>query len=580
MTERDGEDSRAPRPWRWTATLALLRRHFAAPGAVPALLTRIPRGSWGAFAAASALVLAFLGVASRTTLWDRDEARFAQATVEMVRSGDYLVPTFNGALRPDKPILIYWLMSLPVRLFGPGEVAVRFWAPVALGWVFLLTWAAGRRLFSARAGLVAGFVLATTPLALVAGTAATTDAVLLAFVTLAFVTFARAFLEGWRPLHGVVIAAALAGGLLTKGPVGLAVPLLSMAMAGWLGRREGRLGRRHALWIALAAVVAIGAFLAWALPANRATGGEFARLGLGRHVLQRSLEPLESHGGAWLLSLPYYPLVGLVTFFPWTLHLGGAVSALAGGRLGSPARALLLGWLLPTLVLMTLVATKLPHYVLPVWPALALAVAGTLRAEHRGELSATDRRWLARGVWWTGAAGLALGGALFVAPWWLPSLAPRGAFFAAGLLLAVSTGVAVAVHHRRRYAASFVVLAGGTVLTGALVLAGVVPAIERLKIAPPLAAAVRERTPESVPVATYHYGEPSLVFYLRRGPVEVVDSPDELRSWTAEAGPGVLVLPHSDVALVAGRGLVPLAEVAGYDFTKGRPLRLVALRRE
>jgi len=94
----------------------------------------MPRvAGWG-MAGLGAVLLAgaLLGVAAQTTLWDRDEPRFAEATVAMVRSDNYLYPTFSGALRPDKPVLIYWLMSIPVRLFGAGELAVRSVAAVGM----------------------------------------------------------------------------------------------------------------------------------------------------------------------------------------------------------------------------------------------------------------------------------------------------------------------------------------------------------------------------------------------------------------------------------------------------------------
>ncbi|HSU81263.1 MAG TPA: glycosyltransferase family 39 protein, partial [Thermoanaerobaculia bacterium] len=74
-----------------------------------------------ALAAAAAILVAFLALTPWTTLWDRDEPRFAQATVEMLASGNYLYPPFNGHLRTDKPILIYWLMALSVRLLGATE---------------------------------------------------------------------------------------------------------------------------------------------------------------------------------------------------------------------------------------------------------------------------------------------------------------------------------------------------------------------------------------------------------------------------------------------------------------------------
>src|SRR5690349_18040554 len=105
-------------------------------------------------------------LATCSTLWDRDEPRFARAAVEMASSGQWLYPTFNGELRPDKPILIYWLMAASVRAFGASEWAVRGWAPVALAVTAGLVWSIGRRFLSPSAALLAVLVLATAPLAL------------------------------------------------------------------------------------------------------------------------------------------------------------------------------------------------------------------------------------------------------------------------------------------------------------------------------------------------------------------------------------------------------------------------------
>jgi len=142
------------------------------------------RGWGAAVTLAGAIFVSLLALAGRTTLWDRDEPRFAQATVEMIASGDYLVPTFNGRLRPDKPILAYWWMAAPMRLLGPGAVAARLGSAVAMAIAALLTFATARRLLlPAGAGLWAMAVLAATPLAVAEGQAATADALLLAAVT-------------------------------------------------------------------------------------------------------------------------------------------------------------------------------------------------------------------------------------------------------------------------------------------------------------------------------------------------------------------------------------------------------------
>lgn len=276
------------------------------PGDLPGVEARSTR--WGLIAALAIFAYASF-ITSRSTLFDRDEPRFARATVEMIESGDWLVPTFDGELRADKPVLSYWLMAQPMRVLGANAWTARFWSPVALSLSCLVVFFVGRRSFDARTGLLAMGMLGLSPLALMQGTIATTDALLLLFITVAMASISFAILDGPRVRHFVFLAFAFAGGLLTKGPVGIAVPLGSIVVALWLSRRERVFGARHVWGLALAALVGIGLFAAWAIPANMATGGQFARRGLGHHVLDRMASPLEGHGGAYFGRLPFYFLV-------------------------------------------------------------------------------------------------------------------------------------------------------------------------------------------------------------------------------------------------------------------------------
>jgi 4-amino-4-deoxy-L-arabinose transferase-like glycosyltransferase len=586
------------------------------------------RGWGAALALAGAIFALLLALASRTTLWDRDEPRFAQATVEMIASGDYLVPTFDGRLRADKPILAYWWMALPMRLLGPSALAARLGSAAAMAIAALLTFAAGRRLLPAGAGTWAMAVLAATPLAVVEGQAATADALLLAAVTGALACFAAALTGDGRrlwPWLGLGLALGLAQ--LAKGPVGLAVPGLGIATTlAILGRRawqeeETAAGSReaevvpvgrYAMRAALAALLGVAIFCAWGVPANLATGGELARVGIGKHVVGRALGAMEGHGGGawhgwrgWVSGLPFYLAVAWLGFAPWVLWLPAAASATLGGRLGGErGRALLIGWVVPTFALMTLVATRLPHYVLPAWPALALAVGGTLEAERRGELAPRDLRWLRRGAWLLGPlVGLALAAvaALAVLAVFGGHSARAGhesvaggslADVAAGLalpclalaaVLAVAGGWALRDHLAGRYRRAATMLVGGA-LAAALVAGGMVaPAAERLKPAPRLAAAVRAATAPAVPVATFEYAEPSFTFYLGRWPVRELRDTGAVGAWAAEGGPGVLVLPRSTYERLRdapwAASLTEIAAADGWNVAKGSRLNLIALSR-
>jgi 4-amino-4-deoxy-L-arabinose transferase-like glycosyltransferase len=519
---------------------------------------------------------------TRSTLWDRDEPRFSRATAEMVESGNYLYPTFNGRLRPDKPILIYWLMSAPLRVLGPTSLACRFFSAVGIAVTCVLTFLIGRRFLGVRAGLWSMVILASTLMVMVIGTAATSDGILLPTMVAVVALFAGGMASAPPRSYAVLMGLAFGLGLLAKGPVAL-LPIPVVGVTLWLSRRNGiRVGPPLGQ---LAAGVCAGVliFLAWAIPANNATGGEFLRLGIGHHVLARSARPLEHHGGSFLLHLPYYLPVIVAGFFPWTLHLPGAVSAVLGRRVGGPHfRELFLAWVVSIVVIMTLVATKLPHYILFTWPALALAVAGTLLAAEQGTLADVDRSWLRGGVWFLGtvAGGAAMG--LLAAPFLLHLPGAALSFWASAAILLAMSALAIRQQLRDRPQASAITLLLGMVVLLLPVMLGVMPALERVKISPALASAIRQRTAPDVPVATFRYGEPTLNFYVGRR-IEPLASEEAVGQWAGQPGAGVLVIPKDILAGIEQRrgslGLQEIASKQGLNYSKGSTLEVAAVLR-
>ena len=142
------------------------------------------------FLAAIAALVFFVNLGG-SHLWDVDEAIFSQTAAEMYQRGDYVVPYFNGELFPDKPALTYWLMISAYRLFGVGEFAARFWSAILSVGSVLLTYQIGCRLFSPAVGLWAGLILATNISFDIIARAATPDAALIFFTTLAISLFIR-----------------------------------------------------------------------------------------------------------------------------------------------------------------------------------------------------------------------------------------------------------------------------------------------------------------------------------------------------------------------------------------------------
>jgi len=525
----------------------------------------------------------YLFVSTRSTLWDRDEPRYARSAVEMVESGNYLVPTFNGRIWFDKPPLLYWLMSLPICLMGPTELVCRFFGVLGTALTCLLTFFIGKQLLGTKAGLWAMVILASTLMFLIVGTTAISDAVLLPFIVAVMAVFAQSISSAIPLSHIFLVGVALGLGMLTKGPIGL-MPIPAIAAILWLGRKTRKNIRRD-VWV-VAASLAIGflIFIIWAIPANHVTNGQFLREFIGRHVITRAIKPMEHHGGNFLLYLPYYLPVVIVAFFPWTLHLPGAISAVVGGRIGGKyGRIFLISWIAPTFIIMSLAATKLPHYILFIWPALALAVAGTIEAFQQNRLTERDKIWLRRGVWFFGPLAIVMALGLMVGPWFvkIPGLYWSG--LTSGMVLLAFAIIAIHQQRANRPQVAAKVLLACILVFEIPVLFGVLPSVEQVKISPFLAQAVNARTGKDVPVVTYKYREPTLNFYIGRH-IEVLRSEKDVVDWAKQPINGILVIPKNDLNEIQQRyGILPLNEIAtkiGFNYSKGETLEVVALVRK
>nr|WP_303652698.1 glycosyltransferase family 39 protein [Paludisphaera mucosa] len=322
----------------------------------------------------------------RVSLWDRDEPRYAGATREMRASGDWVHPTFNAEPRYHKPILIYWLMLAGTALGGDGPFGARLVSAVMGTATVILAWGWTRRVLGARAGRLAGLVLATMPLMVAESKLCTTDATLAFF----YVGCQLALWELWtRPSRGAAAAfwALLGLAVLTKSP---AAPVLLVASVGvaWLcgGPSPFVYARRlHWRW-------GLPLFLAIVVPWNVAilirSGGAYFDVAVGYHIVQRATQGLEEHGG-----FPgYYVVLGMATLLPWSALLPAALASAWSRRRETAAAGFLIGWAIGPLILLELVRTKLIHYYLPAVPALAVLVAWLLVRVLESPIALTSDR--------------------------------------------------------------------------------------------------------------------------------------------------------------------------------------------
>jgi 4-amino-4-deoxy-L-arabinose transferase-like glycosyltransferase len=504
--------------------------------------------------------------------FDRDEARFAESSRQMLESGDFVRIRFQNAARNKKPAGIYWLQAASVALFStPQSRAIwPYRLPSVLGATaaVLLTLAFGRRLFpeEARAGPAAAVLLAASLGLIAEAHLAKTDACLLAAVVAAQGALGLVYAEvrdkrrpGWGPALLFWIAQALA--ILLKGPIAPVVSLLTVASLS-LADRDIRwlAGLRPLPGLVLAAAL-VGP---WLVAIERDTGGRFLAAALGHDLLPKLLGGEEAHGappGYYLLLLP-------ATFWPGSLYL---VPALHRGwrQRRAPAERFLLCWLVPAWVMFELVPTKLPHYVLPLYPALAL-LAGRALAE--GPALALPRAALvadrAVAVLW-GAVTLALA-ALLVA---LPICLGHGVRIAAVAGAAVMLVLAAVIFFTPRRYVALAPLAFVFVLTAAAVL----PGLDRLWLSRSAAALVaRDPPPAGQPLVALGYSEPSLVFLL--GPQTRLLTPSMAAGALAHGG-RALVSDRDRAAfqtVLAANGLAARAEgsVAGLDYSTGKRLVL------
>ncbi len=543
----------------------------------------------------AAVVCVLLVIASSSTFFDRDEARYATASLEMAHSGNHLYPTFNHELRAFQPIMVYWLMSTGLRTFGTSEVAVRGVSVAAIAGVLLLVGAIARAFFGS--GVAAALIAGTCPMLLLAGSAATTDATLLFFILLAEAVFVHAWLHGPRRWHVPALGIAIGCALLTKGPVGLVVPALSIGTALVLSRGRSAAGP-FAGKLLLASLIGIAIFLAWGLPANAATGGDYWRIAIAERLPKRIFTAMENHGGEgfipFLLHLPYYPLVLLIGFLPWSLYLALAPGAFkhldlppaqdCWARSGSGLRMLLIGMIAPTFVLQTLIVSKLPHYIQPVFPWFAILIAASLIAS-RGDAFRTIAAKRMRLVFLLIAPPVTLAAIALpvITRNWPPAAPFETAAWLIALILAIGLALMAVLFWKDNVASVLPIHAVGMLALLLVCAAFVFPGLEKtIKPAQSLAREIQKQIPANISVASYRWQEPGLNFYLNARRIEHLHHPEEVAAWAGRPAPAVLIFDTADPDnhVVVPGGFRPLATSAGIDHVQGRRIQLAAYIRD
>ena len=445
---------------------------------------------------------------------DRDESRFVQATKQMVETGDFVDIRFQDVPRYKKPAGIYWLQAAAVLASGHGadapiwvyrmvSVAGALAAALTAAWL-------GARLFGTSAGLVAGFGLAGILMLGFEARIAKTDATLLATALIAQAALAAVYL-GHRqsvasPRAPWVFWAAQGAAILIKGPIVPLVSLLTVLAVAFLDRDRAWLRRLKAgRGVLLALLIAAP----WLAVITWKSGAEFWQEAVGRDLLGKVASGQESHG----FPPGYYFILYSATFWPFGVPAVAAGLAALGRMKSDPRLLFCLAWYLPYWIAIELMPTKLPHYILPAYPALlmmmAWATTETLPALAGWRLWLTRATVFGAGIVTAGLAAIAVG----VTPYLLGAFSWWGLLAALLALVAgwLGSGIRPPVGDPARTALAAAAAAAALgVLSSA-----VVPALKPVWLSPRIAEAFATAKPcpdSRLVAAGYH--EPSLVFLV------------------------------------------------------------------
>lgn len=538
-----------------------------------------------ALAACLLCIIAFAPGISSLPPIDRDEARFVQATKQMMESGDYIDIRFQDVHRYKKPAGIYWLQAAAVKLTGQGAEA-DIWAyrlvSVVASITAVLTIASlGTFLFGPFAGLAAGLMLAGLFGLGFEARVAKTDATLLALTLISQAALARFYINGrdGKPTSRFwwwAFWIANGAGILVKGPI---TPLVAgLILAGVALFDRDRTWMRDLKPLRGLAVLAI-LVLPWFIAISMISGGAFWTESVGKDMLGKVASGAESHGA----PPGYYVLTYSLYMWPFALiAVNGGLKAL--NRFREPKLLFLLSWYVPFWLILEFTPTKLPHYPLPAFPALLLLGAWALFTDEGKYADLKQWQvWVSR-LTLAGLAVMTFGFAALAAfgvPWFTGSVSIPGIIAAVLALIAgwLASGIRVVLPPFLRI---FWATAASVAFMG-LFTSSVVPAIKPMWLSPAIVSAFNagKPCPDSI-LASVDYHEPSLVF-LTGTSTRLTNVKGAAEHLASSGKCGVAVLPASaraelEALLPSGAKLADIGSVSGISYSNGTEKNLLMVR--
>jgi 4-amino-4-deoxy-L-arabinose transferase-like glycosyltransferase len=519
------------------------------------------------------------GIAS-LPVTDRDEARFSQASKQMLETGDFVDIRFQDEPRYKKPIGIYWLQSASVSVFTAGEQALnQIWAyriPSFLGALLavLATWWAARPIVGRGTALLAGILFASCLTLAFEARIAKSDAALIGFIALSQGALFRLYLaQPGRASAGLAALfwVSLGFGILIKGPIAPAVAFFTFAVVLIADKDRRWLTNLRTMW-GLPLMLAIT--LPWFIAIGISSDGEFFRLSLGDDFITKIKSGQEKHGA----PPGYYFILFWWTFWPAALFATGGAAIWLWRNRRLPRALFLLAWIIPLWLVVEATPTKLPHYILPVYPAIAIAAAWILRRKAFGpELPARTYKQAAAVFAFVATLQIA---ALVGFSWLFEVDAGVGFALAVLALAGLASAASVAAWMKRvNFAATAAVLSA--IVFYATAFQSVIPRLDPLWIARNASQAVAQmQACGHGPIAFVGYHEPSTVFI--NGTNTKLAQPDQAG---ADLASGAVAFAFVSLRRSASfedtyrqsTGLEPhrLGCLDGFNLNSGDPLRLM-----
>jgi 4-amino-4-deoxy-L-arabinose transferase-like glycosyltransferase len=515
---------------------------------------------------------------------DRDEARFAQATKQMVETGDFVDIRFQDEVRYKKPVGIYWMQAAALETasaLGVSGAPLRIWVyriPSLIGAIgaVLLTYWAALAFVTRRGAVLAALMMCSCVVLSAEARLAKTDAMLLLTVVAAMGALARVYLSWQRgedPEHPpwswpAIFWTALAGGILLKGPLILMFAGLTIVTLAILDRSATWLWRLRPIWGLMWMLVLV---LPWFIAIFWRAGDTFFTNSIGGDMLSK-LAAQESHGA----PPGTYLLLFWITFWPGAPLAGMAVPAVWRAR-REPGAQYLLAWLVPSWIVFELVLTKLPHYVLPLYPAVAILAVGAL------ERQVLARNWLKRGAaWWFAIPTLASIIAIVAAV-----KLTRQPVFEAWPLLAGAMIVGLFawwLYDDSRATRSLLNAVAATVLLAFALYGVVMPSLTTLFPSAEIARALRNVTCVGPKAAAAGFHEPSLVFMTGTS-TQLTDGSGAADFLNQGSCRFALVERSAERTFVQRAEAIGLrynaaTRIDGYNISQGRPVSIAIFRSE